>query len=419
MFALVDCDNFFVSCERISRPELEGKPVVVLSNNDGCIIARSNEAKALGIPMAAPVFQYRHIIEANQVHMFSGNFPLYNQVSNRVMKMLFDYSPDVEYYSIDEAFLDMKGFEAWDLQEHFAGMRKRIYDTIGVPVSVGVAPTKALAKVASLIAKKYPEHHHGVYVMEEGKREKALKWLPVSDIWGVGRRISKKLLAMGVKTAYDFIQLPEDFVLKEFSVVLFRIQKELKGESVLSLSEARLKQSISFTRTFTKETTHRDEIAERITNYTIACCERLRKQGSYCTTITVFLATNYHKKYQAQYFNSFTIKLPQASNSSIVIGKAAGKALEKIFMQGFAYKRAGVTIDELVSENGLQINLFEGADHLKHKNLMVVMDKINRKVGMTKLKLASQGLESWSIKTEEDAILPHTIGFVDSFVAKI
>ncbi len=419
MFALVDCDNFFASCERISRPELKDKPVVVLSNNDGCIIARSNEAKALGIPMAAPVFQYRHIIEAHQVVMFSGNFSLYNRISNQVMRILADYSPDVEHYSIDEAFMDMHGFDNWDLKAHFTEMRSRIDETMKIPVSVGVAPTKTLAKVASHIAKKFPEHHSGVYVMTADKIEKALKWLPIGDVWGIGRRISKRLQAIGVKTAYDFTKLPENFVLKEFSVLLLRLQKELKGQSVLSLSEARMKQSISFTRTFTKEIIQKEEIAERITNFAMACSERLRRQGTYCKTVTVFLATNYHKKFQAQYYNSFTIRLAQASDSSIVIGIAAGKALEKIFMKGFAYKRAGVIIDEFVPENGLQINLFEGEDHLRHKKLMTAMDTINKKLGMTKLKLASQGLESWRVKEEDNAILPHTIGFIDSFVANV
>lgn len=417
MFALVDCDNFFASCERISRPELVGKPVVVLSNNDGCIIARSNEAKALGIPMGAPVFQYRHLIDAHQVHMFSGNFPLYNRVSNQVMQVLSDYSPDVEYYSIDEAFMDMHGFEKWDLKVHFSKMRKRIFSDIGVPVSVGVGPTKALAKVAGYIAKKFPEHHEGVYVMNPDKIEKALKWLPVGEVWGIGRRISKRLLAMGVKTAYDFTQLPENFVLKEFSIMSLRLQKELKGESVLSLSENKVRQSISFTRTFAKEILPFEEIYERVINFSMACCERLRKKGLHCRSITVFLSTNYHKKHHPQYHHSVTIRLEQASDSSIEVGAATKKALEKVFINGFAYKRAGVIIDDLVTENGLQINLFEHVDFMKHKKLMSAIDTINKKTGMTKVKLASQGTESWKVK-EEDAIQPHTISFVDSFVAK-
>ena len=210
MYALIDCNNFYASCERVFRPDLVGKPIVVLSNNDGCVIARSNEAKDAGVPMGAPAFQFKELFEAKNIHVFSANFALYGDMSMRVMTILSTYCPEVEIYSIDEAFLDFNGFEQYDLQHYGEEMARVVYKSTGIPVSVGFAPTKALAKVANRIAKKFPTQTKGVFIMDtDEKRLKAIKWLKVEDIWGIGRRHAKRLNAIGVKTAYDFTQLSD------------------------------------------------------------------------------------------------------------------------------------------------------------------------------------------------------------------
>ncbi len=223
MFALIDCNNFYASCERVFRPDLNGKPVVILSNNDGCVIARSNEAKAIGIPMGAPAFKFDELFKQNNVHVFSTNFPLYGDMSNRVMNILSDFSPDMEIYSIDECFLKLHGFELFNLQEHGLNMRLKVVKWTGIPISVGMAPTKALAKAANRIAKKFPERTNGVYIIDtDEKREKALKWLKIEDVWGIGRQHAKRLQDIGVLTAFDFIKLSDDWVKKDMSIVGLR-----------------------------------------------------------------------------------------------------------------------------------------------------------------------------------------------------
>src|SRR5690554_2702428 len=235
MYALVDCNNFYASCERVFKPQLRHVPIVVLSNNDGCVIARSNEAKALGIPMGAPAFEYRKIFKEHNIQVFSSNYALYGDMSNRVTTILKKYTPDIEVYSIDESFLKFKGFEKYNLTEYCADIRADVLQNTLIPTCIGIAPTKALAKVANRIAKKYPELN-GVYCIDnEEKRIKALKWLEIDDVWGIGRQLSKKLKAIGVNKAYQFTELPNEFVRKEFTVVGLRLKTELEGISVLDL----------------------------------------------------------------------------------------------------------------------------------------------------------------------------------------
>ena len=238
MYALIDCNNFYASCERLFNPTLNNRPVVVLSNNDGCVIARSNEAKQLGIPMGAPAFEYRYLFERHRVAVFSANFPLYGDISQRVMNILATYSPNQEIYSIDECFLDLSGIEP--LREQGLEMRARVNRWVGIPISVGIAPTKTLAKAANRIAKKFPNQSEGVHVINtEELRVKALKWLPVDDVWGIGRRYAKKLHAAGIHTAYDFTQLPESWVLKNMTIVGLRLQKELRGIPAIEMENPR------------------------------------------------------------------------------------------------------------------------------------------------------------------------------------
>jgi len=238
VIALVDCNNFYASCERVFQPQLNNTPVVVLSNNDGCVIARSDESKALGIPMGAPIFKLKELVQKNQIKCFSSNFPLYGDMSSRVMQILSSFTPEIEIYSIDEAFLSLEGFKEEELEAYAAQMKKKVEQYTGIPISIGIAPTKALAKVANRIAKKFKERTKGVYLIDnEQKRIKALKWLKIEDVWGIGRQHSKRLQLKRVYTAWDFTQLNDAWVRKELSVVGLRLKRELEGQQSLFLEQ--------------------------------------------------------------------------------------------------------------------------------------------------------------------------------------
>lgn len=400
MFGLVDCNNFFASCERVFRPDLNGKPVVVLSNNDGCVIARSNEAKALGIPMGAAAYKYKSIFQLNNVNIFSCNFPLYGDMSSRVMNILSSYAPEIEIYSIDEAFLDFRGCNL-NLQEKGENIHKQVLKWTGIPVSVGFAHTKALAKVANRIAKKYPQRTKGVYIIDsEEKRIKALKWLKIEDVWGIGRKYSKRLLSLGVKTAYDFIDFDLGWVKKNMGVVGERLQKELKGVSVLKLEDIQPKKNIATTRTFETNYKDYDKIRERVANFTVISAEKLRRQKSLCQNILVFISSNWHRKDLEQYYQSIIIKLPYATDSTIDLVKYAIGGLEKIFKEGYEYKRAGVILQDIIPENTCQLNIFTEPNP-KHKILMEAIDKINSNFGQQKIRLGSQSSgKVWKMKQE-------------------
>ncbi|WP_407483266.1 Y-family DNA polymerase [Elizabethkingia anophelis] len=390
MYALVDCNNFYASCERSFDPLLNGKPVVVLSNNDGCAIARSNEAKALGIPMGAAAFEYEKLFQDNDVKVFSTNFALYGDMSKRVMKILSEYTPDVEVYSIDEIFLKFKGYENYDLHKYGLKMKSDVFRNTRIPVSIGYATTKALAKVANRIAKKFPDVTQGVYIIDsEEKRIKALKWLKIEDVWGIGRQFSKKLSLQGVTNAYQFTELPDYYVQKEMSIVGLRLKKELLGEEYIELEEKKRKKAIATTRSFDKNYREYDVIKERVSTFASRCAEKLRKEGSYCSEVTLFIHTNFFRKDQAQYSKSIKIKIPQPTNSSITISKYAIKALEQIFIEGFAYKKAGVIVSKISPEPFRQFNLFENEDP-RHGELMKALDKINKALPNPIVKLASQ-----------------------------
>ena len=350
MFALVDCNNFYASCERVFNPKLDKKPIVILSNNDGCVISRSNEAKALGIPMGAPAFKYDSLFKKNKVHVFSSNFPLYVDMSSRVMNILSSYTPNIEIYSIDEAFLEFKGFENYDLEKYGQEMLSRILKWTGIPVSIGFAPTKALAKVANRISKKFDSKTKGVCLIDsEEKREKALKWLKIEDVWGIGYKHSERLKNHNINKAYDFTILPDDWVRKQMSVVGLRLKKELEGESVLSLEESRSpKKAIATTRSFEKNLTHFEDLKERVSTFAIFCSDKLRSQKSSCNSIYVFVKSNRHQKDKLQYRNGTVMTLPYASCSSITISKYAVAGLKKIYKKDIEYKKAGVIVMGLI-----------------------------------------------------------------------
>jgi len=403
MFALVDCNNFYASCERVFRPDLNEKPIVVLSNNDGCVIARSNEAKALGIPMGAPAFEYEKIFQQNNIQVFSANFALYGDMSQRVMNILSEYTPNIEMYSIDECFLQLTGFDAhFNLQQYGNTMCKKVLQYTGIPISVGIATTKSLSKVANKIAKKYTKQTGGVYIIDnEEKRLKALKWLKIEDVWGIGRQHSKRLHAIGITTAFAFTQLDNAYVQKQFPIVELRLKQDLQGIPTLGLEEVQAKKSIATTRTFENNYTTVEELIERISTFAVSCAEKLRKQNACCNSLMVFIHSNRHRKDLPQYNRSIVIKLPFATNSTIELAKFAVQALKLIFKQGYAYKKAGVIVQDFVTENNIQQTLFENRNP-KHISLMKAIDQLNVNFGQQKIRLASQDQKRvWKMKQEK------------------
>ena len=400
MFALIDCNNFYVSCERVFNPNLNGKPVVILSNNDGCAISRSDEAKRLGIPMGAPIFKYRSIINQYNVIVLSSNYPLYADMSNRVMTTISNFIPDVEIYSIDEAFLKFEGYENYDLFSYVSKMRNTILKWTGIPTSVGIAPTKSLAKISNKIARKFPSQTKHVYVLDtDYKRYKALNYFPLNDIWGIGRRLSKRLQNIGCKNTSDFVNLPEQWVKSNLSIVELKIQQELKGISNLDLDSLKIKKSIATTRSFEKPISDLGKLKERVSTFSLSCAEKLRRQNSLCNIMIVFIRSNYFRKDLQQHSCSRVVTLPYSTNSSFVLNNYALKAIENMFQDKIDYKKAGVIVTSLVPNNSYQLGIFENEDY-RHKPLMKTMDYINSKYG-EKIKLANQDLKrKWKMKQE-------------------
>ncbi|WP_417857278.1 Y-family DNA polymerase [Xanthomarina gelatinilytica] len=401
MFALVDCNNFYASCERVFNPSLNGKPVVVLSNNDGCVIARSNEAKKIGIPMGAPTFKYKKLFAENNVHVFSSNYALYGDMSSRVMNLLTEFTPEIEIYSIDEAFLKFDGFELFNLQEIGNTMLSKVTKGTGIPISVGFAPSKALAKVANRVAKKYPEQTKGVYVIDtEEKRIKALKWLAIEDVWGIGRQHAKRLRSHNINTAYQFTQLADDWVRKNMSVVGLRLKHDLEGKPTLDLEAPTTKKMIATMRSFESMISNYDDVKERVTTYAIACAEKLRKQKSHCNMIMVFLHTNGFRKDLPQYGRNIVVNTHFPTSSSIDIAKLATEGLKAIFKDDYQYKKAGVMVMGLTPEGTKQFSLFS-AENPKHQPLMHIVDRLNGTYGNNKIKFGGQSLgRQWKMKQE-------------------
>ncbi len=402
MFALVDCNNFYASCERVFKPKLIDQPVVILSNNDGCIIARSNEAKILGIPMGAPAFQYQELFTKHHVHVFSSNYELYGDMSRRVINTLATFSPEIEIYSIDECFIKFKGFEEFfDLQSYGVQMVRTIKKNIGIPVSIGFAPTKSLAKVANKIAKKYPNLTDSSYVIDnEEKRVKALKWTKIEDVWGIGRKHTKRLKALQITTAFEFTQLDDNWVRKEMSVVGLRLKHDLMGISSIDFEEVKSKQSITVSRSFEKMYFKYDDIAERISTFSARVGEKLRKQNSHCNLIIVFINSNYFQKEMKQYRGFIAVKTDFPTNSTFEINKIAQKALHSIFKDGIGYKKAGIIVSEITPANNYQTTLFSG-ENPKHQDVLKAIDQINIKTG-NKIQFAHNDLNKrWKMKQQK------------------
>ncbi len=402
MFALVDCNNFYASCERVFNPNLEGKPVAILSNNDGCVISMSDEAKKLQLPFGAPIFKWEQFCKANNIAVLSSNYPLYGDMSARVMSILSDFSPDVEVYSIDESFLELKGFENYNFTEYATIMRSRILKWTGIPTCVGIAPTKALTKVANKIARSNIKKSKGICIIDcEEKRIKALKWTKIGNVWGIGSRLKKRLQEKGCETAYDFTQLSSDWVLKNFSIVEWRLQKDLQGISKIPLGEISSKKMISTTRSFEYTYTDIDNIKERISTFAASCAQKLRVQKSSCHMLIVQLSSDRYQKDLEQYRGSKTVVFSYPTDSTLTISSAAIEAVKMIFKSGIKYKRAGVIVTGLVPNDNFQLNLFS-SENPKHKPLMTAIDKLNSKFKSDKIKLGNQDLKrTWKMRQEK------------------
>ena len=424
MIGLADCNNFYCSCERVFRPDLIGKPVVVLSNNDGCVIARSEEAKALGYKMGDPFYQVKEKLEAEGVAIFSSNYTLYGSLSNRVMSMLSHYSPHIDQYSIDESFFDVdqsmaERFFQNNLKEndtflnnesllHQYGARisADVLRAVGIPISIGIAETKTLAKIGSKFAKKYKGYQGCCLIDTDERRHKALSLFPIEDVWGIGRQISRKLDYMGIRTAAQFADKKESWVRSHFNITTVRTWKELNGESCISIEELPQKKSICTSRSFAGEgISDKDVVEEAVANFAVRCAEKLRHQGSVCQGITVFAWTSRFNENVPEYTIHDSLTLPIATNAQEEIVGAALSILRAKYPKpmadsrpdrpdmSFYFKKAGVILWQISPDHPRQQDLFDPIDRSKQKKLMEAIDAINRKNGYGTIRQAIQGTD--------------------------
>ena len=400
--ALVDCNNFYVSCERLFQPQLEGKPVVVLSNNDGCVVSRSQEVKDIGVTMAAPWFKWKDIAKKHGIVAFSSNYTLYADISNRVMSLLAQFSPAQEIYSIDESFLDLTGITT-DLTAYGQRIRQTIRQCVGIPVCVGIGSSKTLAKLANHVAKKQP-HYQGVCDfnrMTDTELDILLATLEVGDVWGVGRRSTKKLREMGIHTVLDLKYASPKRIRDEFSVVLERTVAELNGTACLELDDVTPpRQQIICSRSFGSLISSLPELEQSVNTYVTRAAEKLRGQQSLAGGIQVYLRTNPHKEKEPQYQQSILIPLPEPTDDTRLLCHAALSGLRRIYRSGYAYQKTGVVLTDIIVTSERPRTLFDDAvAQQKASTLMVTLDRINRRMGSGTLKLAGEGVnKSWAMR---------------------
>ena len=389
MIVLADCNNFYASCERVFNPRLKNKPVIVLSNNDGCVIARSNESKALGIKMGEPVFKIRDIISKYDVSVFSTNFALYGDMSSRVMSILRDNSPSTEIYSIDEAFMDFSSVSNYSKLAY--KIKEKVSNSTGIPVSFGLAKTKTLAKVANHIAKK--ETQNNIFIMNDDNKN-VLQKFPISKVWGIGRAHSRMLNEYGIQTASQFINLNEKWVEKKMAITGLKILRELKGIECFSIDQhPKRKKSICTSRTFPKDTQNINYIEQAVSNYASRCAEKLRKEKSCAQYIGVFLNVNRFKNHEG-FNNGFRAAMFNvATNDTIKIIEVSKKLLKSMYKKNINYKKVGVIVGDIVPDNQVQLNLFNDIkDDLKSRELFKSIDSINKKMGRNTVKFLAQGI---------------------------
>jgi DNA polymerase V len=394
MYALVDCNNFYCSCERVFNPGLEGRPLIVLSNNDGCSISRSEEAKVLGIAMAAPVFMMKKLIEKHNVAVLSSNYTLYGDMSRRMMETLASLVPGIDMYSIDEAFLDLSGMGHGEVLELGFRIRQTVRKNIGIPVSVGIGQTKTLAKMANRRAKINYNPDAVFWAANPALTGEMLSSTPVGNIWGIGHQYALFLSRSGFHTAADFVNAPESWVKKHLSVTGLRLLYELRGiPSMAREDETGVRKNICTSRSFGNRIAEKNLIAEAMANFAASCASKLRKDKTCCRKLQVFLQTNPHKTSEAQYRRSIDMDLERASNHSGEIIKTALRGLDLIFKPGFLYMKCGVTVTDLVPESSVQANCFDQSDHQKKGRVMQTVDQINRALGKEVLRSAVQGFD--------------------------
>ena len=400
IFALVDCNNFYVSCERVFRPGLNGRPVVVLSNNDGCVIARSEEAKALGIPMGLPFFRLREQFPDPSLEIYSSNYALYGDMSHRVMAMLQQFSPDIEVYSIDEAFLNLADCGDGDLTAYAQRIRRAVRQGAGIPIAIGVGATKTLAKLANRLSKQWRDANGVVDLTASPDLDSLLKAVAVKDIWGIGRSYARRLQAYGIENARDLRNADDRWIRRYLGVVGVRIVWELRGICCLPLQrQAPPRKSAMASRSFGRPVTTLTEMREAVAAYTSRAAEKLRRQGLAAGALTVFVMTNPFNADEPQYANDIIITLPVASNDTAELIAYALAGVEHVFQTGYRYKKAGVRLTELTPEHQRQMHLFDARDRERAQTLMATIDEINTQVGSGAIQYAVAGLQpGWQMR---------------------
>jgi DNA polymerase V len=393
IFALVDCNSFYCSCERLFRPDLKTRPVGVLSNNDGCFVSRTNELKALGVKMGAPYFQVKNICDKNKVAVFSANFSLYTNMSDRVMSTLFDFTPSIEVYSVDEAFLDLTGLDEKTIEDYCRHIKQTVERNTGIPVGIGIGRTKVMAKLANRIAKK-DESSCGVYsTLASANREYALSRIDIEDVWGIGRQNTIKMKELGIQKAKHLRDYKNDKLIQQIFTKIGRmIQDELREISCFPLNEeVPKKKEIISSRTFGRPVYELSLLRESIACYASLACEKLRKQQSVCQEVEIFIRTNPFKESVAQYVRVNSVKLESATCDTRKVIKIAWKLLDEIFINGYEYKKASIKLSKIQDASEHQISLFGGHDSSEDLIIMKTMDLINMRDGHETLKLAACG----------------------------
>ncbi|MBX7150730.1 Y-family DNA polymerase [bacterium] len=403
MIAIVDCNNFYASCERVFNPAMRRRPIVVLSNNDGCIIARSEEAKQLGVPMAEPLYKAMSLIRKHNIQVFSSNYALYGDMSQRVMRVLSQFTPSIELYSIDEAFLDFSGFDHKNLTDYGQTIRRCVRQCTGIPASIGIAPSKTLSKIANRIAKKNPDMNGVFELVTDSEQEVWMKKTPVESVWGVGRNIAQTLLTYNISTAWDLRNASESWIRRQFGVVGARMVRELRGIPCLPLDACPPpKQGIASTRSFGKIVTEIDDLKEAVATYVTRAAEKLRKQNSVAQMLTVFLHTNPFSETAKQYYKSasWTFQVPTDDTGEMI--QHALQVLDKIFRKGYRYKKAGVILTGITSRESIQGSLLDTKDRERSEKLMNVLDQINHSMGTHTVHYASTGIsQRWRMLSEK------------------
>jgi DNA polymerase V len=382
MIALIDCNNFYCSCERVFNPSLAKKPVIVLSNNDGCAIARSEEAKAIGIQMAQPAFMINDLIKRHKVQVFSSNYTLYGDMSERVMSIIKEFVPKVEVYSIDEIFADLSNFKYHDLKKLCGAIRQTVMQYTGIPITIGIAPTKALAKLANRYAKKNKPKEGVHYVNSQECVEQLLCSASIGDIWGIGKQHETFLKKHSIHTAKDLIKVPEEWIRKNMSVVGQRLVNELKGVNCIQWEEQKpVRKNICTSRSFGTLIKTKKEVKQAVAKFTASCAEKLRREKTCARKLEVFVQTNPHRPEDPQYYQSITLEFTVPTNATTELMKYSMKGLEMIFQPGYNYQKAGVVVLDLISDQQIQLGLFDTQDRERDNRLMKSLDKVNKDFG--------------------------------------